>query len=258
MPDWFTFNFQPLELSNQTPLGRRVTIYRMASIIRPTTKYLWQTFQTHLAAVLKPSSTALKTLPTSPAGLSPAVGWNRPATRMGAPHLTHLCVHGPPARLCETNSLFSSSGARSRLRGGGGIVQHYQDNGAIWGTEGSPARLFSVRQTAQHIMCGSGHLRVTFFSITTDDKGKVILFPFQAIIGKTRGGGEIYGLWTMPLFGQHTDDGLGRDNGPALCSSNQHHVKGGCSLDLWILATLGHMMSFLFFGFNLQWIYLKL
>lgn len=119
MPDWFTFNFQPLEQSNRTALGRRVSIYRLASIIHPTTKYLWQTFQTHPAAVLNPSCTALKTLPTSPAGLSPAMGWNPPATRMGAPHLTHLCVHGPPARLCETNSLFSSSGARSRLRRGG-------------------------------------------------------------------------------------------------------------------------------------------
>lgn len=42
-------------------------------------------------------------------------GGNRPATRMGAPHLTHFCVHGPPARLCETNSLFSTSRARSML-----------------------------------------------------------------------------------------------------------------------------------------------
>lgn len=91
-------------------------------------------------------------------------------------------------------SLAAGLGAGSVGERGGRIVQHYQDNGAIWGTEGSPARLFSMRQTAQHIMCGSGHLRVTFFSITTDDKGKVILFPFQAIIGKTRGGGEIYGL----------------------------------------------------------------
>jgi len=75
----------------------------------------------------------------------------------------------------------------------GRIVRHYQDNGAIWGTEGSPARLFSAQQTAQQIMRGSGHFRVTVFSITTDEKGKVILSPFRAIIGTTQGG-EIYGF----------------------------------------------------------------
>lgn len=139
------------------------------------------------------SSTAQRTLSISPAGLSLAVGRNRPATRMGAPHLTHFCVHGPPACLCETNSLFSTSRTRS-MHWRGRIVQHYQDNGAIWGTEGSPACLFSAQQTVQHIMCGSGHFRVTVFSITTKEKGKVISFLFKAIIGTTYGGGEIYGF----------------------------------------------------------------
>lgn len=130
------------------------------------------------------SSTAQRTLSISSVGLSLAVGWNRPATRMRAPHLTHFCVHGPPARLCETNSLFSTSKAGSMIWRGR-IVRHYQDNGAIWGTEGSPACLLSAQQTVKHIMHGSGHFRVTVFSITTDEKGKVILFPFRAIIGTT-------------------------------------------------------------------------
>ena len=79
-------------------------------------KYLWQTFQRHPAVVQNSSSSpAQRALSISPAGLSRAVGWNRPATRMGAQHLTHFCFHGPPARLCETNSLFSTSRARSML-----------------------------------------------------------------------------------------------------------------------------------------------
>ena len=34
-------------------------------------------------------------------------------------------------------------------------------------------------------MRGSGHFKVTVFSITTDDKGKVISFQFRTIIGTT-------------------------------------------------------------------------
>ena len=56
-------------------------------------------------------------------------------------------------------------------------MQHYQDNGAIWGTEGSPARLFTAQQTAEHIMCGDGHFRVTVFSITTDEKRESHFIP---------------------------------------------------------------------------------
>lgn len=64
-----------------------------------------------------------------------------------------------------------------------------------------------------------------FFCITTDNKGKVIWFPFRGIIAETTRRGEIYGLGTMALLGQHTGSGSGRHNGLAWCSSNQHHVK---------------------------------
>lgn len=45
----------------------------------------------------------------------------------------------------------------------------------------------------------------------------------------------------MPLLGQHTDKGLGvgggGDNGTTSCSSNQHHVVGGRSVDLCVLTS---------------------
>lgn len=69
-------------------------------------------------------------------------GIDRPRAR--EPHIAHTSVS---TGLLLTNSLFSTSRARSMLRRGGHIVRHYQDNGAIWGTEGSPARLFSSQQT---------------------------------------------------------------------------------------------------------------
>lgn len=85
-------------------------------------------------------------------------------------------------------------------------------------------------------MCGSGHFRVIVFSITTEEKEKVILFPFRLLLAGRRGG-EIYGFWTMPflvnMLMNWRTAGLGRDNGTTWCSSNQHHVKGGCSVDLW-------------------------
>lgn len=51
------------------------------------------------------------------------------------------------------------------------------------------------------------------------------------LAGRKRG----WDLWLLNngRFGQHTDEGLGRDNGTTLCSLNQHHVKGVCSFDLW-------------------------
>lgn len=134
---------------------------------------------------------------------------------------------------CETNSLFSTSRARSKLWGGGRFVRHYQDNGAIWGTEGTPARLFSTQQTPQHIMCAGGHFRVTVFCITIDDKRESHFIPIWGYYWQDIRGGRDLWLLNNACFGQHTDEGLGRDNGRALCSSNQHHVTGVCSFDLW-------------------------
>lgn len=55
-------------------------------------------------------------------------------------------------------------------------------------------------QTVHHIMCGNGHFKVTVFSITTDEKGKAILFPFSTIIGTHKGvrfmGFEQYPSWS--------------------------------------------------------------
>lgn len=122
------------------------------------------------------------------ASLQLAAGWASAETqspRVHEPHIPHrLCVHGPPACPVKPTvySLPAGLGANS---GGGRFVQHYHDNGAIWGTEGTQARLFTAQQTPQHIMCGHGHLRVTVFCITSDEKGKVISSPFKAIIGRT-------------------------------------------------------------------------
>lgn len=126
-------------------------------------------------------------LSISPASCSLIVGWNPDATRAGAPHPARPCVHGPPAGPVKPTvySLPAGLGANAGRRRGGRFVQHYQDNGAIWGTEGTQARLFTAQQTPRHIMCGGGHLRVTVFCITSDEKGKVISSPFNAIIGRT-------------------------------------------------------------------------
>lgn len=94
-------------------------------------KYLAQTFQKHLAVVQNSSSKLREHFSISSAGSSVAVGRNRPTTGVGAPRLTHFCVHRPAARLCETNSLFSTSRAGSTLwrvrRGGDG------GGGALYG-----------------------------------------------------------------------------------------------------------------------------
>lgn len=47
----------------------------------------------------------------------------------------------------------------------------------------------------------------------------------------------MWDLWDLnnTLLGQHADKGLGRDNGTTSCSSNRHHVVGGCSVDLRML-----------------------
>ena len=70
--------------------------------------------------------------------------------RAWEPHILHTSV--------ATGLLFASAKptvysrpAGTEACSGGCIVRHYQDNAAIWGTEGSPARLFNAEQTPIHI-----------------------------------------------------------------------------------------------------------
>lgn len=113
---------------------------------------------------------------------------------------TLLCPWVSCLPLWNQQSILYQQGLKHALKGReGGIVWYYQHNRAIWGTEGSPACLFST-QTVHHIMCGNGHFKVTVFSITTDEKGKAILFPFSTIIGTHKGvrfmGFEQYPSWS--------------------------------------------------------------
>lgn len=120
------------------------------------------------------------------ASLQPAAGWASAETqspRVHEPHIASVST-GLPLALWNQQFILYQQGREQTLEGGR-FVQHYHDNGAIWGTEGTQARPFTAQQTPQHIMCGHGHLRVTVFCITSDEKGKVISSPFKAIIGRT-------------------------------------------------------------------------
>lgn len=133
-----------------------------------------------------------------PAGSSPAA---EPPRAREPPHPAHFtcaslgllpCWPLPNQQFILWQREFGGGGVGCGLSEQAHIVRHYQDNGAIWGTEGSPARLFKLRC----VLCAPA-TAVTwgwhFFCITTDDKGKVIWFPFRAIIAETTRRG--WDLW---------------------------------------------------------------
>lgn len=105
-----------------------------------------------------------------------------PAQSAACPSGCRPASRGSHRKKSETNSLSSSSRACGTLWRGG-IVAHYQDNAAIWGTEGTPTcSPPKARQTSQPHMQSSGHLGLAVFSITTGQKKGVILLLLSLII----------------------------------------------------------------------------
>lgn len=114
---------------------------------------------------------------------------------------TLLCPRASCSPLWNQQFILYQQGREHALEGGGA---HCAALPRQWGHMGnrriSRSPFQRTIKQAQRIMRGSGHFRVTVFSITTDEKrGKVILSPFRAIIGETQGG-EIYGFWTIPFL----------------------------------------------------------
>lgn len=115
------------------------------------------------------------------ASCSLTVGWNPVPTRAGA---ARLCVRRPPA--CPVKPTVYSLPAGLRTNSGGGASCSITKTMVPYGGQKELRLAFSPHNNSlQHIMCDSGHLRVTVFCITSDKKGKVISSPFVAIIGRT-------------------------------------------------------------------------
>lgn len=127
-------------------------------------------------------------------------GIDRP--RAWQPHILHTSVSTGLLLASVKPTVYSLPAGPGACSGRGGA--HCAALPRQWGHMGnrriSRSPFQRTIKQAQRIMRGSGHFRVTVFSITTDEKrGKVILSPFRAIIGETQGG-EIYGFWTIPFL----------------------------------------------------------
>lgn len=97
--------------------------------------------------------------------------------RAWEPHILHTSVsYRPPARLCETNSLFSTSRAGSTLWGGAlyGITKTM----APYGEQKDLPLAFSTHNKRRGVLCTTAvTLRLQHFSITTDEKGESHFIP---------------------------------------------------------------------------------
>lgn len=101
----------------------------------------------------------------SSAGLALAKRGIDRATRVGAPHLTHFCVHGCPACLCETNSLSSTSRAWSMLwRGGRGALYGIINTIGPYGEQKDLPLAFSAHKQCTILCVATVTLRLQFLA----------------------------------------------------------------------------------------------
>lgn len=89
-------------------------------------------------------------------------------------------------------------------------------------------------------MCGSGHFRVIVFSITTEEKGKVILFPFRLLLAG-RGGVRFMAFEQCPSWSTCWWIGGLQDWGEIMVPHDVHQIS--IMSKVAALLICGHMMS---------------